>query len=50
MRTTRRLFLKNTTLAAAALGAAPSLLAQLAGDRPARADGVTVLNPRARVP
>ena len=50
MRTTRRLFLKNTTFAAAALGAAPSLLAQLAGDRPARADGVTVLNPRARVP
>ncbi len=50
MRTTRRLFLKNTTLAAAALGAAPSLLAQLAGDRPARADGVSVLNPRARVP
>jgi hypothetical protein len=49
MRSTRRRFLKQTSLAAAALGA-PSLLAQLAGERPARADGVTVLNPRARVP
>jgi hypothetical protein len=49
MHFTRRRFLKNTTLAATALSA-PSLLAQLAGERPARADGVTVLNPRARVP
>lgn len=49
MRSTRRRFLKNTTLAATALSA-PSLLAQLAGERPARAEGVTVLNPRARVP
>ena len=49
MHSTRRLFLKNTALTAAALNA-PSLLAQLAGERPARAEGVTVLNPRARVP
>jgi hypothetical protein len=49
MRSTRRRFLKQTSLAALALNA-PSLLAQLAGDRPARAEGVTVLNPRARVP
>jgi hypothetical protein len=49
MHSTRRRFLKNTTLAATALSA-PSLLAQLAGERPARADGITVLNPRARVP
>jgi hypothetical protein len=49
MRSTRRLFLKQASLAAAALHA-PSLLAQIAGERPARAEGVTVLNPRARVP
>jgi hypothetical protein len=49
MHSTRRRFLKNTALAAAALNA-PSLLAQLAGERPARADGITVLNPRGRVP
>jgi hypothetical protein len=49
MRSTRRLFLKQASLAAAALNA-PSLLAQIAGERPARAEGVTVLNPRARVP
>jgi len=49
MRSTRRHFLKQTSFAAAALGA-PSLFAQLAGERPARAEGVTVLNPRARVP
>ena len=49
MRSTRRRFLKQTSLAAAALNA-PSLFGQLAGDRPARAEGVTVLNPRARVP
>jgi hypothetical protein len=49
MRSTRRRFLKQTSLAAAALNA-PSLFAQLAGDRPARAEGITVLNPRARVP
>jgi len=49
MRSTRRHFLKQTSLAAAALNA-PSLLAQLAGERPARAEGITVLNPHARVP
>ena len=49
MRSNRRRFLKNTTLAATALSA-PSLLAQLAGERPAHTEGVTVLNPRARVP
>jgi len=49
MRFTRRHFLKQTSLAATALNA-PSVLAQIAGDRPARAEGVTVVNPRARVP
>jgi hypothetical protein len=49
MRSTRRRFLKQASLAAAALQA-PSLLAQIAGERPARAEGVSVLNPRARVP
>lgn len=49
MHSTRRRFLKNTALAATALNTAP-LLAQLAGERPSRAEGVTVLNPRARVP
>jgi hypothetical protein len=49
MRLTRRNFLKTTgTLALAAQ--APELIAQIAGDRPRRADGVTVLNPRDRVP
>ena len=49
MRVTRRNFLKTTgTLALAAQ--ASELIAQIAGDRPQRADGVTVLNPRDRVP
>ena len=49
MHLTRRNFLKTTgTLALAAQ--APQLIAQIAGDRPQRADGVTVLNPRDRVP
>jgi hypothetical protein len=49
----RRQFLARTgtSLAAGALCLdSPSLLAQVAGERPARAEGVTVLNPRARVP
>jgi hypothetical protein len=49
----RRRFLQNAGLgaAAASLGLnAPSVLAQIAGDRPARSPDVTVLNPRARVP
>ncbi len=49
----RRQFLHQTTLAGAVLaaGATPSL-AQVApsGERPPRAEGVTVLNPRSRVP
>jgi len=49
MRLTRRNFLKTTgTLALAAQ--ASDLIAQIPGDRPQRADGVTVLNPRDRVP
>ena len=51
----RRQFLQNTALGVVGGGLAssvpsPSLLAQVAGDRPPRAKGVTVLNPRARVP
>ncbi len=49
----RRQFLKSAGAGIAAAGLvldAPSLLAQLAGERPPRADGVTVINPRARVP
>jgi hypothetical protein len=49
----RRRFLKETVAGAAALGVgleAVSAFAQSAGDRPPRAEGVTVLNPRARVP
>src|SRR6266481_1464541 len=49
----RRDFFRNTAhvLAGATLlpSAAP-LLAQVAGERPPRTGGVTVLNPRARVP
>lgn len=51
--TSRRQFLKTAgtgiTTAGFALDAS-RLFAQSAGDRPSRADGVTVLNPRARVP
>ncbi len=48
----RRDFLRLATGAAvtAGLGAANRLLAQVPGDRPTRVDGVTVLNPRTRVP
>src|SRR4026208_1493953 len=50
----RRTFLRHTgtgALAAAAFGPQlSSLLAQTAGERPTRAEGVIVLNPRARVP
>ena len=46
----RRQFLRSTAATSLAL-AATSSLAQIAGDRPARAAGdVTVINPRARVP
>src|SRR6266545_4855243 len=48
----RRQFLNSAGagIAAALALDTPSLLAQLAGERPPRADGVRVLNPRARVP
>lgn len=49
----RRHFLHRTALgvAGAALASSiPSLRAQVAGDRPPRADGITVLNPGTRVP
>ena len=49
----RRQFLHHTALGMVGAGLAssvPSLLAQVAGERPPRAAGVTVLNPRARVP
>jgi hypothetical protein len=50
----RRTFLRHTgtgAVAAAAFGPQlSSLLAQTAGERPARAEGVSVLNPRTRVP
>jgi hypothetical protein len=52
-RHTRREFLQtaSTTLAGAGLALSASrLVAQIAGDRPPRTEGVTVLNPRARVP
>jgi hypothetical protein len=50
---TRRKFLRTSAHALAFAGAAlerPSLLAQSPGERPPRAEGVMVLNPRARVP
>ena len=48
----RRHFLQHTALASAgaSLLGAPSLFAQQAGERPARAAGVQVLHPRGRVP
>lgn len=49
MRLTRREFLRYSAIASAALHA-PTLLAQVAGQRPARDKSVTVLNPRTRVP
>jgi len=48
---TRRQFISSTARGlCAAAAATPSLFAQVAGDRPQRAEGITVLNPRARVP
>src|SRR5918992_565063 len=49
MNFTRRNFLR-TTAAIALAAQTPNLLAQLAGERPPRDEGVTVLNPRGRVP
>jgi hypothetical protein len=51
-RNSRREFLRHTALGAAgvALSSSSTLLSQIAGERPVRAAGVTVLNPRARVP
>ncbi len=46
----RRDFLRTTTISAGALLGGSPLFAQTPGERPARAEGVTVLNPRARVP
>ena len=49
----RRQFLARTGTGLVASGLcldAPALLAQVAGQRPARTDGVTVINPRGRVP
>ena len=46
---TRRDFLGTLSAAGAASLATP-LLGQIAGERPARADGVKVINPRGRVP
>jgi hypothetical protein len=48
---TRRQFLRSTALgvAGAALGSVPAF-AQFKGERPKQAEGVTVLNPRGRVP
>ena len=47
----RRQFLKGSVLGMAAAGVgSSSLLAQIAGERPRRDPGVTVLNPRHRVP
>ncbi len=49
----RRDFLRRAALGVAGAGLAssvPSLVAQIAGDRPLRAEGVSVLNPRDRVP
>lgn len=47
---TRRAFLRSSAQVLAAASSAPALLAQVAGDRPAPAAGVAVLNPRGRVP
>jgi hypothetical protein len=45
----RRKFLKTSATAALA-SQIPDVVAQIAGDRPRRTEGVTVLNPRDRVP
>ncbi|RYD71122.1 MAG: hypothetical protein EOP84_25450, partial [Verrucomicrobiaceae bacterium] len=49
-RVTRRAFLRSTAQALAVAGSGPALFAQVPGERPAAAAGVTVLNPRGRVP
>src|SRR5687767_1548268 len=51
-RTSRRTFLRTSALglAGAACASAWPLAAQEPGDRPARPDGVEVLNPQGRVP
>lgn len=47
----RRQFMRFATQALVTTGTlGPQLLAQIPGERPTRADGVTVLNPRHRVP
>ncbi|MES2466463.1 MAG: hypothetical protein V4675_04105 [Verrucomicrobiota bacterium] len=46
----RRTFMRSAAQVLAAAGTVPSLLAQVPGERPARAEGVTILNPRGRVP
>ena len=46
----RREFLRSSAFALAGSSLGSPLLAQLKGERPERADGVTVLNPRGRVP
>src|SRR5512140_106004 len=50
--TSRREFLHRAALGAtgAVLSSASATLAQIAGERPAGVAGVTVLNPRSRVP
>ena len=47
---TRREFLGTAVAGAAGVGLGPGLPAQQPGERPGRAEGVTVLNPRGRVP
>ncbi|RYD49703.1 MAG: hypothetical protein EOP85_01095 [Verrucomicrobiaceae bacterium] len=46
----RRAFARSTAQLLAAAGTASGLRAQIPGERPVRDDGVTVLNPRGRVP
>ncbi len=46
----RRQFLGSAATVGAALAATPSVLAQIAGERPERAPAVSILNPRTRVP
>jgi hypothetical protein len=47
---TRRAFVQSAAQLIAAASASSSLLGQVPGERPERAAGVTVLNPRGRVP
>jgi hypothetical protein len=46
----RRNFLKRTAVSVVGAGLTPPLFAQIPGDRPTRAEGVTMLNPRHRAP